>query len=91
MFDGLTGPIMFNENGQRVNFTMRILSIQQYETQYNQTGFWTIDDGVQIARAKQEDVEENLKNMLRTRRTPIKVATMIDVSDRIDFFDSIPN
>ena len=80
MFDGLTGPIMFNENGQRVNFTMRILSIQQYETQYNQTGFWTIDDGVQISRAKQEDVEENLKNMLRTRRTPIKVATMIDVS-----------
>lgn len=88
MFDGLTGPIMFNENGQRVNFTMRILSIQQYETQYNQTGYWTIDDGVQIARTKTTDPDEDVKNMLRNRRTPIKVATMIDVRYNFELMNS---
>lgn len=76
MFEGLTGPIMFNENGQRVNFTMRILAVQQYDISFNQTGFWTVDSGVEIARAKQEDVEEDIKKMLRNRRTPIRVATM---------------
>ena len=79
IFDGLTGPIQFNENGQRVNFTMRILAIQQYETNFNQTGFWTGDRGVVIARAKQEDAEEDIRKMLRNRRTPLRVATK-DVS-----------
>lgn len=77
MFDGLTGPIMFNENGQRVNFTMRILTIQQYDTEFNQTGFWTVERGIEIARVKQEDAEEDIKKMIRSRRTPIRVATMI--------------
>lgn len=77
MFEGLTGPIIFNENGQRVNFTMRILAIQQYDTAFNQTGFWTVENGVEIARIKQEDVEEDIKKMLRNRRNPLKVATML--------------
>lgn len=77
MFDGLTGPIMFNENGQRVNFTMRILSLQQYETSFNQTGFWTVDKGVEIARVKKEEIEEDVLKMLRNRRSPMKVATKV--------------
>ena len=75
MFDGLTGPITFNEYGQRVNFTMRILSLNQYETTFNQTGFWTVDNGIEISRIKKEEIEEDVLKMLRNRRSPMKVAT----------------
>uniref|UniRef100_A0AAN0LJ29 Glutamate receptor ionotropic kainate 2 n=1 Tax=Polyphagotarsonemus latus TaxID=1204166 RepID=A0AAN0LJ29_9ACAR len=78
MFEGLTGPIMFNENGQRVNFTMRILAIQQYDTMFNQTGFWTVDRNIEIARAKKEEVEEDIKKMLRNRRLPLRVVSMMN-------------